>query len=190
MSGYSWTILTTFSLFCGFQPITPPSRPQTHSNRTLAQNTQPFSSPIPWRKPHPKYTKNEIYFDIEETIDAILDRRGKTLSSEIWGKIKCNAKLSGNPDLVLRFSTPKVADNCSFHPCVRYKKWMKDKVLSFIPPDGSFELMEYQVAKPLGVDRPIPLPLVLKPVMQLTGDGGGSHFCSLGMVFFRSLSAF
>lgn len=139
----------------------------------VAQNTQPFAAPIPWRKPNPRYNANEVYFDIEESIDAILDRKGKILSSEVWGRINCNAKLSGNPDLLLSFSSPKLAENCSFHPCVRYKRWMKDRVLSFIPPDGAFKLMDYQVAKPQGgVERPIAIPLALKPSMQLTPDGG------------------
>lgn len=131
-------------------------------------------APIPWRKPNPRYTTNEIYFDIEESIDAILDRKGKVLSSEVWGRINCNAKLSGNPDLLLTFSSPKLAENCSFHPCVRYKRWMKDRVLSFIPPDGNFKLMDYQVAKPQGaIARPIALPLILKPLLQLTPEASG-----------------
>jgi len=37
-------------------------------------NTNPFVSVIPWRRPTSRYSNNEIYFDIEETMDAILDR--------------------------------------------------------------------------------------------------------------------
>lgn len=63
-----------------------------------------------------RYSNNEIYFDIEESMDAIVDRcvsrgchgggweqgltnvgcsKGKVLSSQVWGRIKCNARLTG-----------------------------------------------------------------------------------------------
>ncbi len=60
------------------------------------------------------------------------------------------------------------------HTRRRYKKWNKDHVLSFIPPDGSFKLLEYQVAKPSenGVARPVGLPLTVKPVIKLEKKGG------------------
>jgi AP-3 complex subunit mu len=32
----------------------------------------------------------------------------------------------------------------SFHPCIRIPKWLKDKTLSFVPPDGRFSLMSYR----------------------------------------------
>jgi hypothetical protein len=28
--------------------------------------------------------------------------------------------LTGNPDLILTFSNPKLMENCAFHPCIRY----------------------------------------------------------------------
>lgn len=37
-------------------------------------SAKPFSSPIPWRKPGLKYNNNEIYFDIVEDLDAIVNR--------------------------------------------------------------------------------------------------------------------
>jgi AP-3 complex subunit mu len=55
----------------------------------------------------------------------------------------------------------------------RYKKWNKDAVLSFIPPDGHFKLLEYQVAKPTsGVTRPIGIPLSVKPAIKVEKNGG------------------
>lgn len=49
------------------------------------------------------------------------------------------------PDLTLSFINPKLLDDVSFHPCVRFKKWKFEKILSFIPPDGNFRLMSYHV---------------------------------------------
>lgn len=42
-------------------------------------------------------------------------------------------------------SLVQVIDDCSFHPCVRYGRFEKDRVVSFVPPDGQFELMRYRV---------------------------------------------
>lgn len=39
----------------------------------------------------------------------------------------------------------QVIDDCSFHPCVRYGRFEKERVVSFVPPDGHFELMRYRV---------------------------------------------
>lgn len=36
--------------------------------------TAPFTAPIPWRRPGVRHNNNEIYFDIEECLDAIVDR--------------------------------------------------------------------------------------------------------------------
>lgn len=33
----------------------------------------------------------------------------------------------------------------SLHPCVRVKRWKKEGVFSFVPPDGHFTLAEYDV---------------------------------------------
>lgn len=102
-------------------------------------------SNMPWRKTGVKYTQNEIYLDIIEEIDAIIDRHGLIISSEVSGVIAANSKLSGVPDLALKFSNPGLIDDCSFHPCVRYSRFERDKVVSFVPPDGPFELMRYRV---------------------------------------------
>jgi AP-3 complex subunit mu len=40
----------------------------------LTQTTAPFITPIPWRRPNVRYSNNEIYFDIEESMDAVIDR--------------------------------------------------------------------------------------------------------------------
>lgn len=35
-------------------------------------------------------------------------------------------------------------DDCTFHQCVRLSKFDSERSISFIPPDGEFELMRYQ----------------------------------------------
>jgi AP-3 complex subunit mu len=100
---------------------------------------------MPWRKTGVKYSQNEIYLDIIEEVDAIVDRNGMVITSEVSGVIAANSRLSGVPDLMLAFVNPDLLDDCSFHPCVRYNRFERDKVVSFVPPDGAFELMRYRV---------------------------------------------
>lgn len=38
-------------------------------------------------------------------------------------QIDCLIKLSGMPDLTLTFINPRLLDDVSFHPCVRFKRW-------------------------------------------------------------------
>ena len=44
-------------------------------------------SNVPWRRSGVKYTNNEAYFDVIEEIDAIIDKSGATVSSEIHGYV-------------------------------------------------------------------------------------------------------
>jgi len=121
---------------------------------------------IPWRKMGVKYTNNEIFFDITEEIDCIIDSNGLVVNSEVHGEIQANCRLSGMPDLTLCFNNPHIMDDASFHPCVRYSRWEHDKVLSFVPPDGNFKLMNYRVKGQLQ------MPLYVKPQIGFH-DGGG-----------------
>jgi len=67
-----------------------------------------------------------------------------------------NFKLfSGTPDLTLSFINPRLMDDVSFHPCVRLKRWENERILSFVPPDGSFCLMTYHVGCQSAVAIPI-----------------------------------
>jgi hypothetical protein len=58
----------------------------------------------------------------------------------VSGFIFANSRLSGIPDLCLTFVDADVLDDCAFHPCVRYNRYDKDRTVSFVPPDGQFEV--------------------------------------------------
>ena len=102
-------------------------------------------SNMPWRKAGVSYSNNEIYIDIVEEIDAIVDGVGNVISADVSGSIQAQSHLSGVPDLLLTFKDPEIIDDCSFHPCIRYTRYEQERVLSFVPPDGNFELMRYRV---------------------------------------------
>ncbi|KAJ8605631.1 hypothetical protein CTAYLR_000109 [Chrysophaeum taylorii] len=126
---------------------------------------------MPWRKASVKYAQNDIYLDIVEEVDAIVDRNGQVVSSEVSGTIQANSRLSGVPDLCLSFVDPDVIDDCSFHPCVRYNRFERDRVVSFVPPDGAFELMRYRVNTPLNV---VP-PVYVAPQITMSDDKNAGH---------------
>lgn len=49
-------------------------------------------------------------------------------------------------------------DDCQFHQCVKLSKFESDHAISFIPPDGEFELMRYRITKDISFPfRVIPL---------------------------------
>ena len=88
------------------------------SSTPLAPVT-PFSSPLHWRRAGIRHPQNEIYFDVNEEVRAILDKNGNVVAGDVWGRIDCRSKLSGMPDISMTFSNPSLLDDPSFHPCVR-----------------------------------------------------------------------
>eukprot|EP00912_Choanoflagellata_sp_UC4_P001058 UC4_evm1s652 len=121
-----------------------------------------------WRRDGAKYGQNELFLDAVEYVDAIVTAQGHTIVSEIIGVINCKCKLSGMPDLTLRFKNPSILDDVALHPCVRLKRWAGEHVMSFIPPDGNFELCNYIV----GPQHQVNLPVYINPDIKLSQDGG------------------
>ncbi|KAG9104115.1 hypothetical protein FRC06_005419, partial [Ceratobasidium sp. 370] len=133
----------------------------------------PFSSPIPWRKAGLRYNNNEIYFDIIEELDATVGRSGIVVASNVWGRIVCKCNLSGTPDLSLSLANSKALRDYSFHPCIRLQKFLQTSVLSFVPPDGNFTLLNYQLPVPSpNPAAPPPLPIQFKHEVTLHEHGG------------------
>ncbi|KAF9268294.1 clathrin adaptor mu subunit [Marasmius fiardii PR-910] len=148
--------------------------------------TGPFSSPIPWRKAGVKHANNEAYFDMVELLRAVVNKHGTTVTCLVTGRIEANSKLSGTPDCLLSFTNPNVLADIAFHPCVRYKRWTREKVLSFVPPDGRFTLVDYRysnvakggketVAAVTSANANVQIPFIVKPVVDLDSSGGTFH---------------
>lgn len=51
-------------------------------------------------------------------------------------------------------------DDIKFHQCVRLGKFDRDRAISFIPPDGVFQLMSYRISENIN------LPFKITPVVQ------------------------
>ena len=50
-------------------------------------------------------------------------------------------------------SSSKAVDleDVKFHQCVRLSRFENDRTISFVPPDGAFELMSYRLSIPVGM---------------------------------------
>lgn len=135
---------------------------------------------VSWRSEGIRYRKNEVFLDVVESVNLLVsqvpshgahaDRQvnasGNVIRSEILGAVKMKCYLSGMPELrlglndkVMFESTGRAnrgksieMEDVKFHQCVRLSRFENDRTISFIPPDGEFELMSYrlsQAVKPL-----------------------------------------
>jgi AP-1 complex subunit mu len=126
---------------------------------------------VSWRSEGIKHRKNEIFLDVVERLNLLVAVNGTLLRSEILGSLKMRSYLSGMPELKLglndkllfeatgRRSAPGRSkgkavemEDIKFHQCVRLARFENDRTISFIPPDGEFELMSYRLStqvKPL-----------------------------------------
>lgn len=162
--------------------IKPPTILRTIANSVTGKSNVSATLPtgqlsnVPWRRTGVKYTNNEAYFDVVEEVDAIIDKAGSTVFAEIQGYIDCCIKLSGMPDLSLSFMNPRLFDDVSFHPCVRFKRWEAERILSFIPPDGNFRLMSYHV----GSQNVVGIPIYVRHNISFKDIGGGRLDITVG----------
>ncbi|CAI4228589.1 unnamed protein product [Auanema sp. JU1783] len=148
------------------------------TGRTNHSETLPTGqlSNIPWRRQGVKYTNNEAYFDVIEEIDAIIDKQGSTVFAEIQGYIDVMCKLSGMPDLTMTLVNPRLLDDVSFHPCVRFKRWENERVLSFVPPDGNFRLLSYHIA----TQNMVAIPIYVRHFITLKGGSSSKLELTVG----------
>lgn len=139
------------------------------SNRMESAPRPPIAltNAVSWRSEGIKHRKNEIFLDVIEKLNLLVSSNGTVLHSEIMGSIQMKSFLSGMPELKLglndklmfeatgRSATRIKAvelEDIKFHQCVRLARFENDRTISFIPPDGEFELMSYRLStqvKPL-----------------------------------------
>lgn len=101
--------------------------------------------------------KNEIFVDILERINVVFSNNGYALNSTIDGCIQMKSYLAGNPELRLALNEDLVigkdsgrygavtVDDMNFNDCVSLNEFENTRVMSFIPPDGEFVVLNYRV---------------------------------------------
>lgn len=107
-----------------------------------ANATLQVTGAVSWRKEGLRYKKNELYLDIIEQVNVLVSQSGAVLRSEVAGKIMLKAFLSDMPELKLGLN--EAAQDTTFHQCVNLGAYEANKVVTFVPPDGEFELMRYR----------------------------------------------
>ena len=144
---------------------------KTESNQTSVEQMKPptaVTNAVSWRPEGIRYKKNEIFLDVVEKLNLLVSANGQVLRSEIVGILRMKSFLSGMPELKLGLNDKLLIDaatpsdgakgkavemeDMKFHQCVRLSKFETDRTISFIPPDGEFELMSYRLntqVKPL-----------------------------------------
>ncbi|KAI4196588.1 MAG: hypothetical protein LQ350_006460 [Teloschistes chrysophthalmus] len=139
---------------------------ESHKLEVQARPPIAVTNAVSWRSEGIRYRKNEVFLDVIESLNLLVSATGNVLRSEILGAVKLKCYLSGMPELRLglndkvMFETTGRAtrgkavemEDVKFHQCVRLSRFENDRTISFIPPDGEFELMSYRLntqVKPL-----------------------------------------
>jgi len=145
-----------------------------------------------WRRGDIKYRKNEAFVDVIEDVNLLMSATGTVLRADVSGQIVMRAYLTGTPEckfglndqLLLnqvggpsygeignkdgtRKATKAAAgsvtlEDCQFHQCVQLGKFDQDRTISFIPPDGEFELMRYRATE--NVNLPFKVQAIVREV--------------------------
>ncbi|KAK3738110.1 hypothetical protein QZH41_013841 [Actinostola sp. cb2023] len=161
---------------------------KTQTREEQAQITSQVTGQIGWRREGIKYRRNELFLDVLESVNLLMSPQGQVLSAHVSGRVVMKSFLSGMPEckfgmndkLVVEKQSSKSAssessmdslgskkntsktgiaiDDCTFHQCVKLSKFETERSISFIPPDGEFELMRYRTTKDISLPfRVIPL---------------------------------
>lgn len=152
------------------------------SSRITMQATGALS----WRRNDIKYRKNEAFVDVIEDVNLLMSATGTVLRADVNGQIVMRAYLSGVPECKFGLNDRLLLDNhetskgggptatraaagsvtledCQFHQCVKLGRFDADRTISFVPPDGEFELMRYRATDNVN------LPFKVHPIVREIG---------------------
>lgn len=131
---------------------------ESHAMDVQIKPPMAVTNAVSWRSQGIKYRKNEVFLDVIESVNLLANASGNVLRSEVVGSIKMRVYLSGMPELRLGLNDKLLfestgrgrsksveLEDVKFHQCVRLSRFETDRTISFIPPDGEFELMSYRL---------------------------------------------
>ena len=132
---------------------------KTDAHKMAAQARPPMAvtNAVSWRSEGLHYKKNEVFLDVVESVNLLVNSNGTVVRSEVVGALKMRAYLSGMPECKLGLNDRMLfeaqgraaagrgqavdLEDMKFHQCVRLASFERDRTISFIPPDGAFDLM-------------------------------------------------
>lgn len=129
-------IMKSFILQKGIKSLVPKEK-EVNKSSTLT-----VTGALAWRQEGIVHKKNEVFLDVIEQVNMLVSNKGTTLRCDVNGKIMMKCFLSGMPEMKLGLSE-KMGD-MTFHQCVNLGAFDSQKVVTFIPPEGEFELMKYR----------------------------------------------
>jgi AP-2 complex subunit mu-1 len=149
----------------------------TRTKEEQQKITSQVTGQISWRRVDIKYRKHELFLDVLESVNVLLYTNGSVLSQYVSGSIRMKCYLSGMPDCQFGINDkvqqakardqrkkdrrePIAIDDLNFHQCVKLGRFDTERSISFIPPDGEFELMKYRTT------RDVILPFIVRPMIQ------------------------
>lgn len=150
--------------------------------------TMQATGALSWRRSDIKYRKNEAFVDVIEDVNLLMSATGTVLRADVNGQIVMRAYLSGMPECKFGLNDRLLLDNndaagrsdgrtratraaagsvtledCQFHQCVKLGRFDADRIISFVPPDGEFELMRYRATENVN------LPFKIHPIVREIG---------------------
>lgn len=184
------------------------SKPTQDTAKITAQATGAQS----WRRADIKYRKNEAFVDVIEDVNLLMSANQTVLNADVSGKIMMRAFLTGTPECKFGLNdrltvmntrgdvdspiaigkkgkaTQAAAgsvtlEDCQFHQCVKLGKFDQDRIISFVPPDGEFELMRYRSSENVN------LPFKIQVVVNEVGRSKVSYNLSIRSTFQNKLYA-
>eukprot|EP00898_Chlorokybus_atmophyticus_P006245 jgi/Chlat1/6621/Chrsp482S06107 len=168
---------------------------------------------VGWRREGLFYKKNEVFLDIIESVNVLMKADATVLRSDVTGHIQMKCFLSGMPELKLGLndrvgmeggagskdgpggaeparraatsgkSRQVELDDTVFHQCVNLGRFNAEKTVSFVPPDGEFELMKYRITEGIS------LPFRVLPIIKELGRTRLETHCKVRSLFGSKLFA-
>ena len=152
--------------------------------------TMQATGALSWRKPDLKYRKNEAFVDVIEDVNLLMSATGTVLRADVSGQIIMRAYLSGTPECKFGLNDRLLLDDgglsslpsgnqggnkatkaaagsvsledCQFHQCVKLGKFDAERIISFVPPDGEFELMRYRATENVNLPTKVEYSIAIR----------------------------
>ena len=125
------------------------------------QMTSTITGARDWRREGIVHKKNEVFIDVDESVNLLVSSNGTVLKNDVSGRIMMKAQLTGMPECKLGLNDKVVLDkdggkskaaadpakkkavgvdidDCTFHRCVQLGKFDADRTITFVPPDGQW----------------------------------------------------
>ncbi|QQP42371.1 AP-2 complex subunit mu-1 [Caligus rogercresseyi] len=140
------------------------------SKEEQAAITSQVTGQIGWRREGIKYRRNELFLDVLEYVNLLMSPQGQVLSAHVAGKVMMKSYLSGMPECKFgindkitletrgRKGAAVAPRRRAPSPLTTLSKFETEHAISFIPPDGEYELMRYRTTKDISLPfRVIPI---------------------------------